>query len=189
MTLITNWYSLDNKEGANLNVPYTSVDTSSAPNPSVPAAPFALGERCQGNNDSEWMFVRATVTVTQYMAVAINNNGIVVGTLTSALVVSNAYSYGFAQFQTSTCNAGDYFWALLKAAGGIALNISPSATAQGLLYISGTAGTFTSSVTADAMNNLWLVASIGTSASSPGEGAMRGYLMPALNLLVAGATV
>ncbi len=69
MAIITNWYTVDNKPGANLNQPQTISTTT---NPDYPAANFALGDRCQGNNGSEWVFVQASATVTANNLVAIS---------------------------------------------------------------------------------------------------------------------
>lgn len=196
MTIVTNWYTMDNKEGVNLNGIQTISTTS---NPDYPAPNAKLGDRVQGNNGSEWVFVQASTTVTAFMAVAIDNT-FKANDLTSALIASNVYSYGIAEFQPGQGNPGDgaqattaqpndYFWALMKANGGVAINVSPSATRGSFLYIAGgTPGAFTSSATSDAIMNIELVASIGTSASGPGEAIIRGYMLPALNMSVAGAT-
>ena len=58
MAIITNWYTVDNKPGANLNQPQTISTTT---NPDYPAANFALGDHCLGNNGSEWVFVQASL--------------------------------------------------------------------------------------------------------------------------------
>lgn len=185
MAVITNWYTMDGKEGVDLNFPQTSVTITT--DPSVPAPRAKLGDRVQGNSGSEWVFCIASATITQYNCIAFDKGYNAVN-ITSALVASNLYSYGMAQFQATQANTGDYFWALLKANGGVAINVSASAQASAFLFISGTAGRFTSSVTSNAMNGIQLVASISVSADSPGEGIIRTYIMPALNMLVAGAT-
>ena len=76
---------------------------------------WTLGDRVQGNNGSEWVFVQASTTVTAFMAVAIDNT-FKANDLTSALIASNVYSYGIAEFQASNAQPNDYFWALLTAA-------------------------------------------------------------------------
>ena len=179
---------MDNKVGVDLNnVQTISVTTE----PSYPAANAVLGDRVQGNDGSEWIFVQASTTVSQYMAVAIDLNNRA-NNLTSALVASNVYSYGLAQFRATQANgggaAGEFFWALLKCNSGAGINLAASAGRGVQLYISGTPGAFTSSVTSNAIMGLALQASIGTSASSPGEVAIRTYMLPALNMAVAGAT-
>lgn len=185
MTIVTNWYTVDGKEGVDLNNPQT-INTATAPE--YPGSPFRIMERVQGINGSEWLFVQASTTVTANNAVVIDNSG-KANNMTSALVASNVYAYGIAEFQASNAQPNDYFWALLKANGGVAVNISPSVGRGVQMYISAVAGSFTSSVTSDAIMNISLVASIGTSASGPGEAVIRGYMLPALNMAVAGATV
>jgi len=185
MAIITNWYTVDNKLGANLNQPQTISTTT---NPDYPAANFALGDRCQGNNGSEWVFVQASATVTANNLVAISNEFKAV-CLTSALIASQLYSYGVAEFQASAAATSDYFWALLKANGGVAVNAVASTSTGSFVFIAGTAGMITSSVTSDALMNIVPVsATITTSASGPMECVIRSYIQPALNMLVAGAT-
>lgn len=184
MTIVTNWYPDDGKLGANLNSPITISSTS---NPDYPAAPFALGERLQGNNGSEWIYVQCSTTCAPYDLVVIDN-AFKANPATSALVASNVYALGIAEFQATlggasqTANALDYFWALLKANGGVAVNVSPSAGRGVALFIASTAGKITSSVTSNRLNNISLVASIGTSASGPGEAVIFSYIQPQLNL-------
>ena len=178
MTIITNWYSTDNKEGVNLNQTQTISPTA---NPDYPAPSFALLERVQGCQGSEWVFVKASTTVTQFMAVVIDNLGNA-NDATSALIASNVYAMGIAEFQTTQANPGDYFWALLKADGGVAVNVSPSVGRGVPMYIAAaTPGAFTSSANTTRINNISLIASIGTSASGPGEAMIFAYMQPSQN--------
>lgn len=185
MTICTNWYTVNSKSGANLNQPQTISSTS---NPDYPAPNFQVGDRCDGINGSEWLFVQASATVTANMLVAISKD-FKATTLTSALIASQVYSYGVAEFQASAAATADYFWALLKANGGVAVNAVASTSANSFVFIAGTAGMITSSVTSNALMNIVPVsASIATSASGPMECVIRSYIQPALNMLVAGAT-
>lgn len=192
MAVNTNWFPMDGKEGLGLNtvIPYAQAGGTA----DYPAPPAKLLDRVQGNYGSEWLFVQASSTVSQYNCVVIDNSGNA-NNMTSALVASNVYAYGFAQFAatqangSSTAGQGDYFWALLKANGGVGINLSASAGRGVQLYISGAVpGAFTSSVTSNAIMGIALQASIGTSASNPGEAIVRTYILPALNMAVAGAT-
>lgn len=185
MTIVTNWYTMDCKEGVDLNNPITINTTT---NPEYPAPPHKLLDRVQGIYGSEWVFVQASATVTANNGIVIDNLG-KANSMTSALVASHVYSYGIAEFQASVANANDFFWALLKANGGVAVNISPSVGRGVQMYISAVAGSFTSSVTSNAIEGIELVASIGTSASGPGEAIIRTYMIAATDLAVAGATV
>lgn len=193
MTIVTKWYAVDNKLGVDLNNVQTNTNITTNPEyPNTVGTP-ALGERVDGINGSEWLFVQASTTVTAFNAVCIDEN-FRANNMTSALIASNVYAYGIAEFQSSVANgpgsSGDKFWALLKADFGVAVNISESAGRGVNLYVSPTVpGRFGSSVVANAINGIQLVASIGTSASSPGEALIRQYMWPALNVKVAGATV
>ena len=185
MAITTRWYTTDNKSGADLNNPVTISTTT---NPDYPAASFALGERCQGNNDSHWVFVQASATVTANMLIAFNSN-FKATTLTSALVVSQVYSYAVAEFQASAAATGDYFWALISANRGVAVNAVASTSTTSFVFIAGTAGMITSSATSNALMNIVPVsATLTTSASGPMEVAIKAPIQPALNMLVAGAT-
>lgn len=185
MAVETNWYAMDNKLGVDLNYIQSSVTVTA--DPSVPAPRMKLGDRVQGNRGSEWVFVQASATVTANMCVAINNSYKCTD-ITSALVASNAYFYGFAQFNNTQADAGDYFWALLKADSGVGLRAASSVQANTFVYISATPGAFTSSVTSNAIMGIQVITSIGTSASGPTEARVFTYILPALNMLVAGAT-
>lgn len=185
MTIVTNFYVMDGKLGVDLNFPQTSVTITN--DPSIPGPRAKLGDRIQAMDGSEWMFVLASTTVTQYNMVVIDNlfNA---NNITSALVASNVYTYGIGHFQATQANAGDYFWACMKANGGVGLNVSPSAGRGVALFVSAVAGRVTSSSSLpDQLNGISFVASIGTSASSPGEVVMWSYIMPGLLMAVTSA--
>lgn len=188
MAVITNWYTMDNKSGVDLNYVQSSVTTTN--DPSVPGPRAKLGDRVQGNNGSEWIFCIASATVTQYNCVAIGT-GYAATNINSTIVASMLSFYGFAQFQSTVANTGDYFWALLKADNGVGLRASPSVQAGAFVFLSfnGNSGSFTSSVTSDAIMGIEVLASISVSADSPTEARVFTYILPALNMLVAGATV
>lgn len=185
MTINTNWYTMDCKEGVDLNNPQTISTTT---NPDYPAPSAKLLDRVQGVNGSEWVFVQASTTVTANSLIAIDNTG-KANTLTSALISSGVYSYGVSEFQASAAQPNDYFWALLKANGGVAINISPSAGRGVILYLApGVPGSVTSSALSGfAVDNMQLVVSIGTSASGPGEAIIRSYIQFPANVSWVGA--
>jgi len=140
---ITVFYPMDGKEGVNLNMTVANV-TATANTPEYPAPPMKLGDRVQGNAGSEWLFVQASTTVTCYMAVAIDS-GYNANDATQAMITSNVYTYGVAEFPPNqmgatvsignanggVCNAGDFFWALLKSNGGAQVNARSLANAGG----------------------------------------------------------
>lgn len=195
MAVNTNWYPMVPKIGLGLGQIFQYSQAGAPADPSYTGPPAKLLERVEANFGAEFVMVQASTTVSQYNCVVIDNQGYA-NNITSALIASNVYAYGFAQFTGTQANGnsagvgtGDYFWALLKANGGVGINLTASAGRGVQLYVSPTVpGTFTSSVTSNAIMNIALQASIGTSASNPGEAVVRGYVLPALNMAVAGAT-
>lgn len=177
MTIVTNWYTMDNKEGVDLNNPQTISTTS---NPDYPAPSAKLGDRVQGNNGSEWIFVQASTTVTANNIIAIDNT-FKANTATLAAVASNNFSLGVAEFQASAAQPSDFFWALLKANGGVAVNVSPSVGRGVPVYLQANTGQITSSASTNRLNNVMVVASIGTSASGPAEVSIFSYIQPSQN--------
>lgn len=151
MTANLAWYPLDPKAGINLQQRQTINTTT---NPELPA-PFAnLGDRCQGNNNSVWVFVKASTTVTAGNAIiwdeAFNANN-----ATPTLAVTDK-GVGIAQFyvqgngpggiqstlQQDAAQPGDYFWAAVQGQGLVA-NITATASANAPLYLSATGGQLT----------------------------------------------
>ena len=188
MAIITRFYCTDNKEGVDLNNPFTSVDSTTAPNPSVPAPPFALGERVQGNGGSEWVFARASATVSAFNMVALNKDYRFIN-LTTAFPASNIYCYGIAEFQPlggvtsgnangGVVNTDDYLWLMVKCAQGARVNATVSATMSVAtqLYIS---GAFPGYVVGSA--------SMPTSAA-PGGGRLNGMFMAGASIDAAAGT-
>lgn len=194
MAVLTKWFTMDGKEGVDLNNVQSSVDVVTAPE--VPATRANLGDRVQGNNGSEWMFVRAGVTVSAFNILAIGP-AFSAQNLTGALIVSNAYSYGIAEFQPQNgvtvgnanggvANIGDYFWALVKAASGVKINTSGTVAPGSLLYLSGTAGQIGATATNVAgggrLNGLMFVGSASIDgATLSAEFGQFAYIMPAAN--------
>ena len=207
MTIVTKWYTMDNKLGVDLNNIMSSINVSASASgdgiayPQIGIIP-KLGDRVQGNNESEWVFVVAGVTVTAFNALAISP-GFSAQALTRALIVSNAYCYGVAEFQpvgTSSvgaaaggvANTGDFFWALVRANNGVRVNATATLNPGADLYAqgSGTAGFIagSSSIVSIAgggrLNGLMFLGSVSIDGSSnvPGnvnaEFGMFGYIMP-----------
>lgn len=182
MTIRTAWFTMDGKEGVDLNNVTATVDANTIPE--YPAAPMNLGDRVQGGNGSEWMYVIASATVTAFNMIAINKNFGAVNN-TTAVQVSGIYTFGFVQCQglvstdgTSLGNVqpGQRFWALMKVAQGARANLvsTVSAALGAKLYASGDVpGFLTSSVTASngilQIVGIFPAASV-TSGSSTGLG-------------------
>ena len=106
---------------------------------------------------------------------------------TTALVVSNAYIFGFAEFiptggvtqgnaNGGVANTGDFFWAMLKCAQGARANITTSATTSpgAALYVSGSVPGF-------------ITVSADTSAA-PGSGRLNGLVFTGASLDTATGT-
>lgn len=209
MTIVTNWYTMDNKLGINLNQIMTSVNTTVGASgdalsyPQIGVIP-KLGDRVQGINGSEWLFVQAGVTVTAFNECAISP-GFSAQNLTAALIVSNQYTYGVAEFQPvnnvsvgsasgGVANTSDFFWALVKANAGIRINATGTLNPGADLYAAGTAGRIAGSssivsiVGGGRLNGLMFIGSVSIDGSSnvPGnvnaEFGMFGYLMPAAQM-------
>jgi hypothetical protein len=159
------WICTDTKEGVDLNNPLTINTTT---NPEVPANPIPLGTRIQGLNNSEWVRVLASTTVSQNSLVAIDVN-FSCNPLTTTLASSNIYTYGLCQIgtqQATNCQPGDYFWALLRASGGATLNVSATAAKGAQLYIAtAQSGAATTTASGTALKNIYVnTALTGSSA-------------------------
>jgi hypothetical protein len=161
-TIITNFYTVDNQVGANLNTPQTINTTT---NPEYPAPNDTLGDICQGVGGSQWLYVKASTTVTALNVVMIdegfnaNNCNFV-----AAATVSNRLTLGLAEFQSSVANAGDYFWAQLAGRGGSLVNVLGTAAANAQLYISSSSpGSVTTTLTSSATNAFLFNAAVNSS--------------------------
>lgn len=163
-TLITNWYTVDNQSGVNLNQPQTiSVTTA----PEIPSPTNALGDLCQGIGGSQWVFVKASTTVTANNVVAIdesfNANNAVSGQASTTLTKTLAV----AEFQASVANAGDYFWACLAARGGAVVNVQSTAAAGVQMYLSSSCpGSLTTTVNSTVTNAIIYQAIVATALVS-----------------------
>lgn len=203
MTIVTTWYVMDNKLGINLNlvasVGAVSVGSSgdTLAYPSISYTP-KLGDHVQGNNGSEWVYVKAGTTVTCFNVVAISP-GFSAQNLTAALITSNAYTYGIAEFQPQgvsvgaagggTADTGEFFWALMHANAGIRISSTGTMVPGADLYISGRAGIVagSSSIVSVAgggrLNGLMFLGSVSldaiTASTSAAEFGMFSYLAPA----------
>jgi hypothetical protein len=164
-TIITNFYTVDNQIGANLNQPQTISVTT---NPEIPGPNSVLGDICQGIGGSQWVFVKASTTVTALNVVKIdesfNANNC---DWSTANGVSNMKTLGLAEFQASVANAGDYFWAMVAGRGGALVNVLSTAAAQATLYISSSApGVVTTTVNSTATNAVLTNAALPTALAS-----------------------
>ena len=147
--------------GANLNI---SLPTASLPTNSAGTAipPFALGTRCLGNADTEWVFVKASGAISAYDCVTIDSSF-----TASRATVANAATglqVGFAQNAFADT---DYGWVALRG-NGISVNVSGTASVGVNLYLSTTSGklcTTTSSGTIFGVTTLTANAASSVAAS------------------------
>lgn len=194
MAVRTNWYTMDNKLGVNLNRVITSVTTGANPTqPEYPGIPHNLGDRVQGNGGSEWVFVQASATISTYACIAIG-----VGSKAENITISHVtatavgYMYGFAQFNTvagasvgaaagGVANTGDFFWALVKANDGIKVRLataSPSGGASELFVAASSVGTL---LTAGSCLLVGAMAVAATNTNAA-EVQMYTYLLPVFRI-------
>lgn len=148
MGIISNFYSTDNQIAADLNNPQTISVTT---NPEIPGPRSNLGDICQGIGGSQWVFVKASTTVTAFNVVEIdesfNANNVNFSDATAASIITLQRTLALAEFQTSVANAGDYFWAMLAGRGGALVNVQSTAAAAVQMYLSSsTPGALTTTV-------------------------------------------
>ena len=122
-------YATDGKIGVNLAQTTTGTTTDGAD------AQRKLGERTAASDSSEWVYVQAGGAITQYDAVAIDENFQAVA-LTSALALAG-HNIGFAQVAFADNAFG---WVATHAAGNITCRYAGSCAKDVQLYTSATAG-------------------------------------------------
>jgi hypothetical protein len=190
MVAVLSWYPTDPKAGANLQATQTVVSSQGSGATALsaitgqtgyelPAASFALGERLQGNNDSIWVFVKASTTVTAGNLVAIDEQ-FNANDLTLALATSLRFNIGIAQFFTpglgpgsiqstatqATAQPGDFFWAAQQG-DGLSVNISTTGAANSQLFVSSaTSGSVTTTTSGVIVRNLFVGTTAYTVAAS-----------------------
>lgn len=128
--------------------------------------PATLGQTHEGNNNSEWIFVRATSTVPAGGLVAIETNN-TVSALTSTNMVSANRRIGFAQ----TAFAASQYGFVATRGNNILVRVSGAVGGGGgqPLYTTDTAGvlsTVTASASHFAIWNVYLKSSVSASAAT-----------------------
>jgi hypothetical protein len=167
MALVTSFFAVDPRSGINLNSTQTINTTT---NPEYPAPNLAVGDICQGVDGSQWVFVKASTTVTAFNVVMIDNGFNANNcSFSQANGVSLQKTLGLAEFQTgvgspAVANAGDYFWAQIAGRGGSAVNVLSTAAANAQLYISSSSpGSVTTTVASSATNATLFNAAVNSS--------------------------
>jgi hypothetical protein len=185
------WYSEDPKVGFALNNTFTAW-TSVAQSTIVetPGPISKLGDVCQGNNNSKWVYVQASSTVTAgnvvYISPQFTANNIGTSANATALVVpaslaKSNLNIGIAQFTNGNptniqatgtqvvANTNDYFWACLEAEAGLQINTSGSITAGTVVYVANaTNGSVTVAGSTSAVTLLNLYCNTASTTSTAG---------------------
>lgn len=97
-------------------------------------AEFALGETHRGTDNTEWVYVLASGAITQYDAVAIDEN-FTAAALTKALADAG-HQIGFAQVAFTTA----YYGWVARTGSNIKCRLKNACAADVSLYTTGTAG-------------------------------------------------
>lgn len=190
-----NWYAEDPRIGMGLNFTVTAwTSASQSVVPELPGPGAALGDTCNGQNNSKWIFVQASSTITCGNVIYVNKsykaNNLLgnpsLGTAFGATQALSDITIAFAQFtngsptniKTSSAqvvaNTNDYFWALLEADAGIWVNsvntsIKSGANAvyqsQGQLGAISTTADTTTTVSATNLINLYVNTSLDPTTS------------------------
>lgn len=185
----TSWYSLDSNPGPNFNATYLSgiVVTASATSTSGLmdqgygiVATDALGTVHKGINNSEWILVKASTTITQYMLCVIDDN-FNANPFTTALAVAGG-ALGAAQFTTylgQTITTADpavnpVFWACVRGSG-IKLAASGSVGTGAAVGTGTSAGYVSISATGSTLKRVMFMASAGATAAAAGVEAYISY--------------
>lgn len=190
MTVVTTFYTMDNKEGVDLNYFQTSIGVSI--DPSIPAPRAKLGDVVLGNNGSQWIFCQASATVTCYNVVAIDTN-FQIRTATTAILASGVYTFGVLEAQPNqqgtsvsvgnaaggVLNVSDYAWVAQKISGGGQVNMITTAAAGARLFISGTSpGSLTSTASTWYFPGIAAVTAIATTTVvTPNEFVQSSFLV------------
>lgn len=155
------WFPMDAKAGTGLQQRQTIPSSTGAISAQtanagfeLPAPSANLGDRVQGNNNSVWVFVKASTTVTAGNAIVwdeafnANNATPTLAVTDKGIAIAQFYVQGNgpgsiqSTLQQDAAQPGDYFWAAVQGAGLVA-NITATASANAPLYLSGTGGQLT----------------------------------------------
>jgi hypothetical protein len=192
MTVVTTFYTMDNKEGVDLLYAQTSISVTT--DPSIPLPRAKLGDTVLGNNGSQWIFCQASATVTCYNVVAIDTN-FQIRTATTAICASQIYTFGILEMQPfqlgstvsigaagGVLNVSDFMWVAQKITGGGQVNLITTAAAGGKLFISGTSpGSLTSTASSWYFPGINPIAALATTTVvTPSEFVQSSYLVAVL---------
>jgi hypothetical protein len=112
----------------------------------LPAAGATVGDHIQGNNNSLWLFVKASSTVTAGNAVMwdtnfnANNATTTLGVINKGIGIAQFYTTGLgpgsiqSTLQQGTAQPGDFFW-IATQGQGLVVNLTATASANDALFL------------------------------------------------------
>ena len=178
MAAKTSWYGIDNALGINFNQSYASVvavaasvlSTGNIDQSEQLVASDALGIIRKGSDDSEWVLLKASTTITQFMVVCYddsynaNSETSALALAGNKLALCQVQTYGGVTAVSVDPAANPVFWAMVRGTGA-QVYVSGSA-GTGVAINSGTAaGQVSISTTGTAIHGIVLLASTGASTN------------------------
>ena len=163
MTIRTSWFTMDNKIGVDLNHPEAVAVTTA---PEIPGTSHNLGDVVQGNDGSRWMFVKASATVSanNMIAIAATNAA---ESLTTTHLASGIYTIGISQMAVTAAATGEYFWAILEARNGAAVNAYGTCAPGTQLYLhSSQAGAITTTATGYVLQGIYAMSTLSATTTT-----------------------
>jgi hypothetical protein len=175
MAVKTSWYATDTALGINFNLSYLDVvniaasvtsnsTTSDLAESAQLLAPDLLGTCRRGTDASDWILLKASTTITQFMVVMFDD-GYKANPVTSAgiisgyqLAVCQVQTYGGVSAVTVDPGANPVFWGALKGVG-MQVAVSGSAGTGVALNNAASAGYLTISTTGTGVRGIVLYAS------------------------------
>ena len=175
MAVVTSWYAVDPMIGINFNLSYsdvvniaTTVTSNSATSDLAESmqviAPDLLGTARKGTDASEWVLLKASTTITQFMVVQYDD-GYKANPVTSAgllsgygLAVCQVQKYGGIAATTVDPGANPVFWGAIR---GVGMQVAISGSAgTGVVLNNGVSGGYLSiSTTGTGVKGIALYAS------------------------------
>lgn len=137
MTFTTPIFGNTNREGTDLTT--SGVFTLSTSTPEYPGPPFSLGTTCPTSNEGIAVYCTASTAVTQYDACQITYLYAATPITSTIAATQRGAVIGVA---AQTMTTGQFGWFFID--GVVTVGTVATATANGLLYTSATAGKLTS---------------------------------------------
>ena len=177
MAVKTSWYATDTALGINFNATYAGsvavaasvTSTGNINQDNLVVANDLLGTSRTGTDNSQWVLVKASTTITQFNLVCwddsynANNFTTALGLAGNQLGIAQFQTFGGQTLTSADPSTNPVFWAAIRGTG---MQISVSGSAgTGVALSNGTApGLVTVSATGSQIRGLALVASAGASA-------------------------